>query len=69
MKKFKEYIDANSNKHPLLTQLDKEIDDESVGEWDQESAAFHISDETDHDIKISDRECIQVCAACVCSII
>ena len=32
LKKFKEYIDANSNKHHLLTQLDKEIDDESDGE-------------------------------------
>ena len=69
LKKFKEYIDATSNKHPLLTQLDKEIDDESDGEWDQESAAFHISDETDHDIEISDRESIQVCAVCVFSII
>ena len=69
LKKFKEYIDANSNKHLLLTQLAKEIDDESDGEWDQESAAFHISDETDHDIEISDRESIQVCAVCVCSII
>ena len=69
LNKFKEYINANSNKHPLLAQLDKEIDGESDGEWDQETAAFHISDETDHDIEISDRESIQKWAVCVCSII
>ena len=68
LKKFKEYIDANSNKYPLLAQLDKEIDDESDREWDQESAAFHINDEADHDIEVSDRESIKVWAACVCSI-
>ena len=60
LKKFKEYIDGSSNKHPLLAQLDKEIDDESDGEWDDKSAAFHINDETDHDIEISHREFIQV---------
>ena len=59
LKKFKEY-DANSNKYLLLAQLDKEIDDENDGEWVQESAAFHINDETDHDIEISDREYIQL---------
>ena len=59
LEKFKEY-DANSNKYPLLAQLDKEIDDENDGEWVQESAAFHINDETDHDIEISDREYIQL---------
>ena len=68
-KSLKESIDANSNKHPLLAQLDKEIDDEIDGEWDLESAAFHINDETDHDIEISDRESIQVWAVCVCIII
>ena len=69
LKKFKEYIDANSNKHPLLAQLDNVIDDESDGEWDQESAAFYINDEIDYDIEISYRESIQVWAVCVCSII
>ena len=56
---FEEYIDGNSNKHPLLAQLDKEIGDESDGEWDQESAGFHTNDEADHDSEISDRESIQ----------
>ena len=60
LKKFKEYIEANSNKHPLLAQLNKEIDGESDGEWNQESAAFYINDETDHDTEISYRESIQV---------
>ena len=68
LKKFKEYIDAYSNKHPLLGQLDKELDDESDGEWDQESAAFHINDETDHDIETSDWESIQVWVVCVCGV-
>ena len=31
LKNFKDYIDANSNKHPLLAQLDKEIDDMTKG--------------------------------------
>ena len=69
LKKFKEYIDGNSYKHPLLPQLYEEIDDESDGVWDEESAAFHISDETDHDIEIPDRESMQVRAVCVCCVI
>ena len=49
--------------------MDKEIGDESDGEWDQESAAFHTNDEADHDSEISDRESIQKWVVCLCSII
>ena len=49
MKKFIEYIDANS-----------EIYDESDGDLDQKSSAFYIDDEEDQDNEISDREPIQV---------
>ena len=69
LKKFKECIDGNFNKHSLLTQLYKEIDGEIDGEWDQESASFHINDETDYDIEISDRKSIQVWVVCVCGVI
>ena len=69
LKKFEECIDGNFNKHSLLTQLYKEIDGEIDGEWDQESASFHINDETDYDIEISDRKSIQVWVVCVCGVI
>lgn len=68
MKKFTECINGNSDKHPLTAWLDKEIYDQSDGDWDQKMAAFHIDDETDQDIKISNRESIQVWAVCFSSI-
>ena len=60
LKKFIVYIDANSDKHPLIARLDKEIYDESNGDLDQKSSAFHIDDKADEDNQISDRESIQV---------
>ena len=58
LKKFIEYIDANSK-----------IYDESDGDLDQKSSAFYIDDEEDQDNEISDSESIQVWAVCVGSIV